>query len=426
MDNSQFALLKSERFLPLFITQALGALNDNVFKNALAILLVYRLAAEAGLNTAVLATAAGGVFILPFFLFSATAGQIADKYDKAVLIQQIKLAEIVIMALGAVALFSGDVWFLFGVLFLMGTQSAFFGPLKYSILPVHLKESQLIGANSLVEAGTFLSILAGTIAGSLLILTGSGIAVVSGLVLTLAGLGYAASRFIPGTPAAVPDLKISWNIIAESWRMVIKAAAAGYSRLTILGISWFWLVGAILLSLFPAIAGDLLKGDETVVTLFLVLFTVGIAIGSMLCNRLLKGQVSAIHAPFGALGIAIFIADFSFALINYQPANSGELIGGLAFLSDWSHLRMMADLVGVALCGGIFIVPLYAILQARSADEDRSRTIAANNIVNAFFMTAGAGVVAGLIGAGVAIPAVLLGIAAMTLIVAVYVWRAVA
>lgn len=426
MDNSQFALLKSKRFLPLFITQALGALNDNVFKNALAILLVYRLAAEAGLNTAVLATAAGGVFILPFFLFSATAGQIADKYDKAVLIQQIKLAEIVIMALGAVALFSGDVWFLFGVLFLMGTQSAFFGPLKYSILPVHLQESQLIGANSLVEAGTFLSILAGTIAGSLLILTGSGIAVVSGLVLALAGLGYAASCFIPGTAAAVPDLKISWNIIAESWRMVAKAASAGFSRFTILGISWFWLVGAILLSLFPAIAGDLLKGDETVVTLFLVLFTVGIAIGSMLCNRLLKGQVSAIHAPFGALGIAIFIADFSFALINYQPADSGELIGGLAFLSDWSHLRMMADLVGVALCGGIFIVPLYAILQARSANEDRSRTIAANNIVNAFFMTAGAGVVAGLIGAGVAIPAVLLGIAAMTLIVAIYVWRAVA
>lgn len=426
MDNSQFALLKSKRFLPLFITQALGALNDNVFKNALAILLVYRLAAEAGLNTAVLATAAGGVFILPFFLFSATAGQIADKFDKAGLIQQIKLAEIVIMALGAVALFSGDVWFLFGVLFLMGTQSAFFGPLKYSILPVHLQESQLIGANSLVEAGTFLSILAGTIAGSLLILTGSGIAVVSGLVLTLAGLGYAASRFIPGTPAAVPDLKINWNIVAESWRMVAKAASAGYSRFTIFGISWFWLVGAILLSLFPAIAGDLLKGDETVVTLFLVLFTVGIAIGSMLCNRLLKGQVTAIHAPFGALGIAIFIADFSFALINYQPADSGELIGGLAFLSDWSHLRMMADLVGVALCGGIFIVPLYAILQARSANEDRSRTIAANNVVNAFFMTAGAGVVAGLIGAGVAIPAVLLGIAAMTLIVAMYVWRAVA
>ena len=323
------------------------------------------------------------------------------------------------------ALFSGDVWFLFGVLFLMGTQSAFFGPLKYSILPVHLKESQLIGANSLVEAGTFLSILAGTIAGSLLILTGPGIAVVSGLVLTLAGLGYAASRFIPGAPAAVPDLKISWNIIAESWRMVAKAASAGFSRLTILGISWFWLVGAILLSLFPAIAGDLLKGDETVVTLFLVLFTVGIAIGSMLCNRLLKGQVPQ-FMPRWRSRHRLFIADFSFALINYQPAESGELIGGLAFLSDWSHLRMMADLVGVALCGGIFIVPLYAILQARSADEDRSRTIAANNIVNAFFMTAGAGVVAGLIGAGVAIPAVLLGIAAMTLIVAIYVWRAVA
>jgi len=421
MDNSQFALLKSRRFLPLFVTQALGALNDNVFKNALAILLVYRIAAEAGLNTAVMATAAGGVFILPFFLFSATAGQIADKFDKAGLIRQIKLAEIVIMALGGMALFSGNVWFLFGVLFLMGTQSAFFGPLKYSILPVHLKESQLIGANSLIEAGTFLAILAGTIAGGLLVLTGSGIAIVSGLVLVLAGFGYAASRFIPDAPAAAPDLMINWNIVAESWRMVSKAAAARFSRLTILGISWFWLVGAILLSLFPAIASDLLKGDETVVTLFLVLFTVGIAIGSMLCNRLLKGQVTAIHAPFGALGITIFIADFSVALMNYQPPVGGGLTGGLAFFSDWTNLRMMLDLIAVALCGGIFIVPLYAILQARSDDEDRSRTIAANNIVNAFFMTAGAGAVAALIGAGVSIPAVLLGIAAINFVVAIYV-----
>jgi acyl-[acyl-carrier-protein]-phospholipid O-acyltransferase/long-chain-fatty-acid--[acyl-carrier-protein] ligase len=421
MDNSQFALLRSKRFLPLFVTQALGALNDNVYKNALAILLVYRIAAEAGLNAAVMATAAGGIFILPFFLFSATAGQVADKFDKAGLIRKIKLAEIIIMVLGAAALFSGDVWFLFGVLFLMGTQSAFFGPLKYSILPVHLKESQLIGANSLIEAGTFLAILAGTIAGGLLVLTGYGIAVVSGLVLILAGLGYAASRFIPDAPAAAPDLKISWNVVAESWRMVSKAASVRFSRLTILGISWFWLVGATLLSLFPAIASDLLKGDETVVTLFLVLFTVGIAIGSMLCNRLLKGQVTAIHAPFGALGITIFIADFSFALMNYQPMANGELVGGLTFLSDWTNLRMMLDLIGVALCGGIFIVPLYAILQARSDDEDRSRTIAANNIVNAFFMTAGAGVVAALIGAGVAIPIVLLGIAAINFIVAIYV-----
>ncbi|MEM7633463.1 MAG: acyl-[ACP]--phospholipid O-acyltransferase [Pseudomonadota bacterium] len=421
MDNSQFALLRSKRFLPLFVTQALGALNDNVYKNALAILLVYRIAAEAGLNAAVMATAAGGVFILPFFLFSATAGQIADKFDKAGLIRKIKLAEIVIMTLGALALFAGHVWSLFGVLFLMGTQSAFFGPLKYSILPVHLKERQLIGANSLIEAGTFLAILAGTIAGGLLVLTTYGISVVSGLVLMLAGLGYAASRFIPDAPAAAPDLKINWNVVAESWRMVSKAASVRFSRLTILGISWFWLVGATLLSLFPAIASDLLKGDETVVTLFLVLFTVGIAIGSMLCNRLLRGQVTAIHAPFGALGITIFIADFSFALMNYQPAANGELVGGLTFLSDWTNLRMMLDLIGVALCGGIFIVPLYAILQARSDDEDRSRTIAANNIVNAFFMTAGAGVVAALIGAGVSIPVVLLGIAAINFIVAIYV-----
>jgi acyl-[acyl-carrier-protein]-phospholipid O-acyltransferase/long-chain-fatty-acid--[acyl-carrier-protein] ligase len=421
MDNSQFALLRSKRFLPLFVTQALGALNDNVFKNAMAILLVYKLAEAAGYDKAVMATVAGGVFILPFFLFSATAGQLADKYDKAMLIRTIKLAEIVIMALGSLALFAANVPFLFFVLFLMGAQSTFFGPLKYSILPVHLEEGELIGANSLIEAGTFLSILAGTIAGGLLILTGHGTGIVSLLVLALAGLGYASSLFIPSAPAPSPALNINWNVAGESWRMVSKAFSERFSSLTILGISWFWLVGATLLSLFPAITRDMLKGDETVVTLFLVLFTVGIAVGSMLCNRLLKGEVTAAYAPFGALGISLFVADFAWALSTYQAPASGELIGGFTFLSSVSNLRMMLDLIGVALCGGIFIVPLYAILQARSDEEDRSRTIAANNIVNAFFMAAGAGVVAALIGAGVTIPAVLFGIAAINLVVAFYV-----
>ncbi len=421
MNNSQFALLKSKRFLPLFVTQALGALNDNVFKNAMLILLTYKLAAQGGYNTAVMTTLAGGIFILPFFLFSATAGQLADKYDKARLIRIIKLAEIVIMAAGSLALFAGSVPLLFFVLFLMGAQSAFFGPLKYSILPVHLEERELIGANSLVEAGTFLAILAGTIAGGLLVLTGHGIEVVSLVVLGLAGLGYASSRFIPPAPAPSPDIRLNWNVAAESWRMVAKAFSARFSSLTILGISWFWLIGATVLSLFPAIVSDLLKGDETVVTLFLVLFTVGIALGSIWCNRLLKGEVSAAYAPFGALGITLFLADFAFALSSYQPPAGDALIGGCAFLSSLSNLRMMIDLVGVALCGGIFIVPLYAILQARSDDSDRSRTIAANNIVNAFFMAAGAGIVAGLIGAGMSISAVLLGVAAINLIVAFYV-----
>jgi len=421
MDNSQFALLKSKRFLPLFVTQALGALNDNVFKNAMAILLVYKLAEAAGYNKAVMATAAGGVFILPFFLFSATAGQLADKYDKAMLIRYIKLAEIGVMALGSLALFAANVPFLFFVLFLMGAQSTFFGPLKYSILPVHLEESELIGANSLIEAGTFLAILAGTIAGGLLILNGYGVEIVSVLVMGLAGVGYASSLYVPSAPAPSPTLKVNWNIVSESWRMVSKAFSERFSSLTILGISWFWLVGATLLSLFPAIANDMLKGDETVVTLLLVLFTVGIAVGSMLCNRLLKGEVTAIYAPFGALGITVFIADFAWSLMSYQAPVSSDLIGGFTFLSSLLNLRMMVDLIGVALCGGIFIVPLYAILQARSDDEDRSRTIAANNIVNAFFMTAGAGIVALLIGIGFTIPKVLLGIAVINLVVAFYV-----
>jgi acyl-[acyl-carrier-protein]-phospholipid O-acyltransferase/long-chain-fatty-acid--[acyl-carrier-protein] ligase len=429
MDRTQFDLLKTKRFLPLFVTQALGALNDNVFKNAMAILMVYKLAEAGGYDKAVLATAAGGVFILPFFLFSATAGQLADKYDKAMLIRNIKLAEILIMALGVAALFAGQIVPLFVVLFLMGMQSTFFGPLKYSILPVHLNEGELIGANSLIEAGTFLAILAGTIAGGLLILATWGVEVVSVLVLALAAAGYAASLGIPSAPAPSPSLIVNWNVAGESWRMVSKAFSQRFSALTILGISWFWLVGATFLSLFPAIVNDLLKGDETVVTLFLVLFTVGVAIGSMLCNRLLKGEVTAIYAPFGALGITVFVADFAWNLMTHQPpaaatAGGGDaLIGGFTFMGEVSNWRMMVDLVGVAMCGGIFIVPLYAILQARSDEADRSRTIAANNIVNAFFMTAGAGIVAGLIGAGLGIPVILLVIAGLNLIVALYVTK---
>jgi acyl-[acyl-carrier-protein]-phospholipid O-acyltransferase/long-chain-fatty-acid--[acyl-carrier-protein] ligase len=225
--------------------------------------------------------------------------------------------------------------------------------------------------------------------------------VVSVLVLALAAAGYAASLGIPSAPAPSPSLIVNWNVAGESWRMVSKAFSQRFSALTILGISWFWLVGATFLSLFPAIVNDLLKGDETVVTLFLVLFTVGVAIGSMLCNRLLKGEVTAIYAPFGALGITVFVADFAWNLMTHQPpaaatAGGGDaLIGGFTFMGELSNWRMMVDLVGVAMCGGIFIVPLYAILQARSDEADRSRTIAANNIVNAFFMTAGAGIVAG-------------------------------
>ena len=421
MNNSQFALLKSKRFLPLFVTQALGALNDNVFKNAMAILLVYKLAEAAGYNKAVMATVAGGIFILPFFLFSATAGQLADKYDKATLIRYIKLAEIGVMLLGSLALFAANVPFLFFVLFLMAAQSSFFGPLKYSILPVHLDEHELIGANSLIEAGTFLAILIGTIAGGLLILTVYGVEIVSVLVLALAVLGYVSSLMIPAAPAPDPGLAINLNVASESWRIVSKAFSERFSSLTILGISWFWLVGATLLSLFPAIANDLLKGVDTLVTLFLVLFTVVIAVGIMLCNRLLKGEVNATYAPFGALGISVFLADFAYGLSQFQPGAGPELIGGLTFLSDISNWRMMLDLIGIALCGGIFIVPLYAILQVRSDDEDRSRTIAANNIVNAFFMTAGAGIVAALIGAGASIATVLVGVALLNLVVALYV-----
>lgn len=313
MGKNQIHLFGSRRFMPLFITQALGALNDNIFKNALVLLVVYRISEQAGINGQILVTIAAGVFILPFFLFSATAGQIADKYEKSKIIRWIKAFEIGIMVLGSYALWLNDPYYLIGVLFLMGSQSAFFGPVKYSILPTHLGEDELISGNALIEAGTFLAILLGTIAGSLLILKENGETIVSLTVIAIAALGLVASFFIPKAVAPAPDLKINLNIVSETWNIIRKSAERRDIFLSILGISWFWLVGATFLSQFPAFAKDLVFGDETVVTLFLATFSIGIGIGSLVCNKLLNGEVSAKYVPLGALGISLFIFDLYLA-----------------------------------------------------------------------------------------------------------------
>jgi acyl-[acyl-carrier-protein]-phospholipid O-acyltransferase/long-chain-fatty-acid--[acyl-carrier-protein] ligase len=420
MHANQFYLLQSRRFLPLFVTQFLGALNDNLFKNALVILILYRLAEAAGLDGQILVTVAAGAFILPFFLFSATAGQLADKFEKARLIRLIKLAEILIMGLAFGGLLWGDPYLMLAVLFLMGTQSTFFGPLKYAILPDHLHEDELISGNALIETGTFLAILIGTILGGVMILTENGVWVVSASILVLAACGWLSSFFIPRADPPSPDLKLNPNVLAETWNIIRAATSRRDIRLTILGISWFWLVGATFLAQFPSLARNVIGADEHVVTLFLATFSLGIGLGSLLCNKLLDGEITAKFVPFGALGMTLFTLDLFFATSGLVPT-PGESQGIATFLSQPTGWRILADLTAISVCGGIFIVPLYAILQSRSEAAQRSRTVAANNILNAVFMVIGAVGATLMLLAEMSVPSIFLVVALVNGVVAVYI-----
>jgi acyl-[acyl-carrier-protein]-phospholipid O-acyltransferase/long-chain-fatty-acid--[acyl-carrier-protein] ligase len=421
MDTSLLGLLKTRRFLPLFVTQFLGAFNDNTFKNALVILITYRLAVKAGLDARLLVTAAAGVFILPFFLFSAVAGQLADRLEKSRLIAIIKFIEIVLMALAALGYFLGDVTMLMVVLFLMGAQSTFFGPLKFAILPDHLREDELIGGNALIEAGTFLAILLGTVFGGLLILTEEGVAWVSVMVIGVALAGWLGSLFIPAAGPADPDLAINPNILGETAAIIRHAAANRAVYLSILGISWFWFVGATFLAQFPTYAKDIVGGNEQVVTLFLVTFSVGIGAGTLLCNRVLKGEVTAKYVPLGAIGMTLFSVDLYFASAGVSTA--AGLLDAAGFLSVAANWRILADLALISICGGFYIVPLYAILQSRSEVSHRSRNIAANNIVNAAFMVASAVITAAMLYAEYSVTQVFLAMAVGNGVVAVYICK---
>jgi acyl-[acyl-carrier-protein]-phospholipid O-acyltransferase/long-chain-fatty-acid--[acyl-carrier-protein] ligase len=423
MSDRTLDILKSRRFLPLFVTQFLGAFNDNLFKNALVVLILFRLAADGEGQGEVLVAIAGGLFILPFFLFSATAGQLADKYDKARMIRTVKLVEIAIMALAAAGFAWGRAEFLIAVLFLMGTQSTFFGPLKYGILPQHLEAKELVGGNALIEAATFLAILLGTIAGGLLILADGGATVISAAVVVVALCGWAASLMIPVAPATAPDLKVNWNFVVETRAILSHAAARRDIFLSILGISWFWLVGATFILLFPPYAKDVLGGDEQVVTLFLTVFSIGIGIGSIGCDRLLKGEISARTVPFGALGMAIFSIDLYFASVGVVPTAAEAPLGAAGFLAVAAHWRILADLLLISICGGLYIVPLYAIVQQRAEADHKARTIAANNVMNALFMVLGAAASALLFAMGLSVTGIFLVIAAANVIAAYYVCK---
>ena len=407
--SSQFALLKARRFAPFFITQFFGAFNDNLYKNALVVLFTFQAAHWTSLSPEIFANLAAGLFILPFFLFSATAGQLADKVDKAWLIRWVKILEIVIVGIAIAGFFWRSVGLLLAALFLLGLQSTLFGPAKYAILPQHLRAEELIGGNALIEAGTFVAILFGALAGGILAGLENGPAWISGGALAIAVAGYLASRGIPVAPPPVPELKINPNPLSETWRTIAAARESRTVFLAILGISWFWLYGALFLAQFPAFARNELGGDEMAVTLLLAVFIVGIGTGSLLCERLSGKQLEIGLVPFGAIGLSLFGFDLAWASPAVIPAEAPLSVPALLALpAIW---RVLIDLLLLGVFGGFFTVPLYTLLQMRSAPENRARVIAANNILNALFMVVGALAAALLLGHGLSIPA-LFGVAA--------------
>ncbi|MGO8916937.1 MAG: MFS transporter [Stellaceae bacterium] len=411
MAQTQLHLMRSRRFLPLFITQFLGAVNDNLLKTALVTLVTYEAFTDAT-TTRIVVAIATAIFILPYFPFSAMAGQLADKYDKSRLIRLIKLWEVGVMVLAVIGFAASGETFIFfelAVLFLLGVQATFFGPVKYGILPDLLGTEDLMSGNALIEAGTFLAILLGTIAGGLLIVAPAGRTIVSTALLGFALGGWAISLLIPHARSAAPELSINLNLWTETVAILRFAGAHRELKLAIVAISWFWLVGAIFLSQFPTYAKETLGADAGVETLFLATFSLGIGSGSVLCGRLLRGEVSARLAPLGAIGMALFSVDL-YGVSARVGGGEAALIGVTGFLGHFANWRLVADLFLIALCGGLFIVPLYALLQARSEESHRSRVVAANNVMNAIFIVASGALSAAMLKLGLTVPHIYLAV----------------
>ncbi|SHF62419.1 1-acyl-sn-glycerol-3-phosphate acyltransferases [Microbulbifer donghaiensis] len=385
--KNQFQLLASRRFLPFFLTQFLGAFNDNVFKSALMVMIAFRLAAD---QANALNNLAAGLFILPFFLFSATAGQLADKYDKAFLIRRIKLAEIGISLVGVVALISGSNTLCLAVLFLLGVQSAFFGPIKYAILPQHLRKTELVGGNALVEMATFVAILGGTIVGTILSGasdSGGGSEWIGGLIIAIAIVGYLVCRVIPDAAPPVPDLKIDLNPVRQTAHVLREVAKTPAIFYAIVGISWFWLLGAAYLTQIPSFGKNVLGGDEPLVALLLCSFTIGVAIGSLLCERLSGGRIELGLVPLGAAGLTYGGIALSVIGGNLAPLEEVSLA---AFWGSPGAQMFLFHLALIGVFGGLYIVPLYAMIQERTAKALRARVIAVTNIMNSLFMVVSA------------------------------------
>ena len=419
-DHSQFDLLKERRFMPFFITGALGAFNDNVFKNGLAAMLVFSGAKLGGLNTNQIVNLSAMVFILPFFLFSAVFGQIADKYEKSMQIRRIKLFEVFIMLAATLGFWLNSLLLLLIVLFMLGFQSTMFGPIKYSIIPQVLKPRELIGGNALVEMGTFVAILAGTIAGPLLMAIDADWPVwVSGTGLVIAIAGYWVSRGIPEAPSVAPDLKVSWNFVTETIRNIGFIGENRTVLNSVLGISWFWFFGATFLVQIPSYSENILGGDAALMSTLLAMFIIGISTGSLLCERLSGGQVEIGLVPLGAIGLTVFGIDMYFA----SPTTLMPYAGLGDFFAIAANWRIVFDLVMIGIFSGFYIVPLYALVQQRTTPSHRSRVIAGNNILNSLFMVVSAIIAMLLLGnAGFSIPQLFLFTAILNLVVAIYIF----
>lgn len=419
-DQSQFRLLGQRRFAPFFITQFLGALNDNVFRQGLVILVTFQGVLVAGMDHSVLANVAATLFILPFFLFSATSGQLADKYEKSMLMRRIKLLEIALMVGAALAFVTGAHVVLLFVLFLMGCQSTLFGPVKYAYLPQQLATDELVGGNALVEAGTYVAIILGLIIGGLVVALGPGSRMLlGGCLVGFAVLGYVASRRIPTTRAVDPELTINWNAWTETWRIVGFAREKRVVFLSILGVSWFWFFGSAMTVQLPAYTLVILNGDETVTTSLLVAFAVGVGIGSLLCERMSGHRIELGLVPFGSIGLTVFAIDLYFA----QPLASSTPVATVGdFLSLPGSWRILIDIVMIGAFGGFYSVPLYALIQQRSERKQLSRIIAANNILNAIFMVAAFGLSIAVLNLGFSIPELFVVLAALNALVAIYIY----
>jgi 1-acyl-sn-glycerol-3-phosphate acyltransferase len=424
--SSQFSLLGQRRFAPFFATQFLGALNDNIFRNGLVILIIFEGVVVAGMDHNQLANVAAGLFILPFFLFSATAGQIADKYEKSMLIRRVKALEILLMMLAAAALVTQSYSMLLFVLFLMGCQSTMFGPVKYAYLPQQLADDELVGGNALVESGTYMAIILGLIAGGIAV--GDQIAeslgvtkqtVLGTCLVGVAVIGYLTSREIPTTRAADPELRINWNAWRETWHIVNFAREERSVFLSILGISWFWFFGSAMTIQVPAYTLVILNGNEAITTTLLAAFAVGVGIGALFCERLSGHRIELGLVPFGSIGLTVFGIDLYFA----QPTAHPEAVTTIAdFLARPGSWRVLIDLTLIGAFGGFYSVPLYALIQKRSLPEHLSRIIAANNIINSFLMVGAALLSMVVLNAGFSIPQLFLIVAILNALVATYIY----
>jgi len=422
MASNQFYLLRDRRFLPLFITQFLGAFHDNLFKNALVVMLIYKAAADATYDPKLLTTLAMGVFILPFVLFSAIGGSLADKYPKDKVMRTIKIIEMGIAALGCVSLVSGSIPLSFFTLFALGTHSAFFGPSKYSIMPQHLEKQELISANALLNTGTFLAILTGTIAGTTLITLNDGAWIVGAALFVVSGIGYISCRFVPPAPPVASAAERHKNPFIEGFNILRYSLTQSRTiTLSILGVSWFYFIGGMFMAQFANYTHETLGADARVLTFFLMVFSVGIAVGGLLNNRLLRGRIEAVYVPLAMFFVSVFSLDLYFASTHIGASLDGSLLTLGGFVAQPASWRITFDIAMIAVCGGLFEVPLSAMIQHHTHPDHRARVQAGNAIMNALFMVASAIFSAVLLGRGWSVHGLFAAFAVANSFVALYI-----